>query len=692
MNRQLLVLFIALLTSNMCISQQYNWRWARGATSTNSSPHAEGVSIDLDSLENVYSCGWFGSDISFGPYNLTGNVSCFIAKYDSSGNILWAKTDSCPPTVFDQCGANCISTDAFGHCFICGGFADTVYFDSYRLTGTHFQNPFLAKYDNSGNVLWAKGCVGGSYGYCNSCDADASGNSYITGTWGNSPSVIFGTDTLFNQSGYYNFFLVKYDSTGNVLWAKTNSGTGGHTDGMSVKAEKGGFIYLAGQFTDSVITVGTNTLINVNPGTADIFVAKYDSLGNELWARSFGGAGTDVPHEITCDSQGNIYFAARFDWPYGGLIVKLDPYGNMLWSKNISATMTGCYRITTDIQSNIYATGGYFTSAVNIGGDTILPQPANASDPLFIVKYDSTGHLLYAVGVNNGGDDACGIAVAPNGSIYLAGDYTSGTFWLGNDILSCQACVPNGEQFFAAKLICNNIQAGLNCDDNSPCPGSCINFMDLSLGSPTNWEWSFPGATPNSSQQQNPTNICYPLSGNYNVTLIASNANGTDTLSISDYIHVNPTPAFSSIIQSGDTLFAQPGLSSYQWYNDTTKILFANNYYYVANHNGSYSVIATDTNGCNASATLLNIIASTKEVKSDPKIIITNNQGEYTFQSSEQIKNIKVFDCLGRIFFEDLDIRNDLITLDLKSVIATGIYYVSVMTFKETIVSKIFIE
>ena len=77
--------------------------------------------------------------------------------------------------------------------------------------------------------------------------------------------------------------------------------------------------------------------------------------------------------------------------------------------------------------------------------------------------------------------------------------------------------------------------AKISSDLFSNCSGSCsyigcsgINsFKDISCGVPTNWNWSVPGATPNQSTQQNPSFTFSP--GTYSVTLIASNANGSDT-------------------------------------------------------------------------------------------------------------------------------------------------------------------
>lgn len=73
------------------------------------------------------------------------------------------------------------------------------------------------------------------------------------------------------------------------------------------------------------------------------------------------------------------------------------------------------------------------------------------------------------------------------------------------------------------------------------CIGDCINFTDLSAGTPTSWSWSFPGAATTTSTLQNPINICYNAAGTYNVTLIATNANGSNTLTKTAYITVSGT-------------------------------------------------------------------------------------------------------------------------------------------------------
>ncbi len=82
-------------------------------------------------------------------------------------------------------------------------------------------------------------------------------------------------------------------------------------------------------------------------------------------------------------------------------------------------------------------------------------------------------------------------------------------------------------------------QPNFSADKNYICKDSCINFTDLSTNNPTGWQWLFPGATPNVSTSQNPTNICYNDTGYFPVTLIATNSYGSDTLTIDSFIYVS---------------------------------------------------------------------------------------------------------------------------------------------------------
>src|SRR5258705_5954347 len=126
--------------------------------------------------------------------------SDLVAKYDSSGNVLWATiAGSSNGGDFPYSGI-----DAYGNVYVVPGLDS-----SYN---------FINKFDNSGNLVWQK-TVSGNYRTPNIC-TDKDGNSYVTGCF-ISPTMTFGSNTITNGSGGWIIFIAKYDSSGNVVWAKS---------------------------------------------------------------------------------------------------------------------------------------------------------------------------------------------------------------------------------------------------------------------------------------------------------------------------------------------------------------------------------------------------------------------------------------------------------------------------------------
>jgi PKD repeat protein len=72
--------------------------------------------------------------------------------------------------------------------------------------------------------------------------------------------------------------------------------------------------------------------------------------------------------------------------------------------------------------------------------------------------------------------------------------------------------------------------------------GGAIDFTDLSLGNPESWSWTFEGGTPESSSEQHPAGILYLDPGTYMVSLTVTNALGSDTKTVDDYITVGYPP------------------------------------------------------------------------------------------------------------------------------------------------------
>ena len=88
--------------------------------------------------------------------------------------------------------------------------------------------------------------------------------------------------------------------------------------------------------------------------------------------------------------------------------------------------------------------------------------------------------------------------------------------------------------------------------------GQTVDFLDQSANDPSGWTWLFEGGTPAFSLAQHPVGITYDTPGMYDVTLIAANALGRDTLVKTDYIEVLPATSIQEFVEQSVTLYPNP--------------------------------------------------------------------------------------------------------------------------------------
>jgi len=388
-------------------------------------------------------------------------------KYDASGNVIWAKRAGGGSNAYGYG----ISTDADGNVLVTGSFAGSITFGTTTLNTNVFQNSdvFVAKYDASGNVLWAKSAGGNSIDTGSSISTDINGNVYVTGSFSSS-SVTFGNITLTN-AGNHDIFIVKYDASGNVLWAKSADGTSDDR-GLAVSTDAGGNVYVTGYFNSSSITFGTATLTiggAWSGANRDVFIVKYDASGNMLWARRAGGNGREEARSISTDAGGNVYVTGFFmsssitfgttTLNGGGgtvFIVKYAPNGDVLWAKAEGGTDVDLgYGISTDASGNVYVTGSFLSSSIIFGTTTLMNASISIDySDIFIVKYAPNGDVLWAISAGSTyADEGYGIATDVNGDVYVTGSFASSSITFGNTTLTNAGGVGiSSPDVFVAKL------------------------------------------------------------------------------------------------------------------------------------------------------------------------------------------------------------------------------------------------
>jgi hypothetical protein len=366
--------------------------WARTAGGTNDD---EGSSVATDASGNSYVTGHFVSDtIWFGSTYLTQTAAgaAFVAKYDPAGNLIWART-------VGTANPSDICTDPNGTVFVTGSFSGaSLTFGSSTITNNGSSNVFIFRYDTAGNEIWARAAGGAGADYGFGIYKDSPGNLYITGTFG-SPSVTFGS-TILTQSGSDDIFLAKYDNNGNVLWAKKAGGS--FSDGVyGISGDVNGNIFLSGNFYSPAITFGSTTLVNSTSSSFDAFIAKYDSNGNELWAKGMAGFQNELAGGVVADNNGNCFVAGYFSSPYisfgtdslqifgayNSFFAEYDPNGNVLGVKGSQNSMNNSgYLMCKDINDNLFAAGTFFTSFIMFDSDTLYRQ---GYTDIYLAKLDN---------------------------------------------------------------------------------------------------------------------------------------------------------------------------------------------------------------------------------------------------------------------------------------------------------------
>jgi N-acetylneuraminic acid mutarotase len=238
--------------------------------------------------------------------------------------------------------------------------------------------------------------------------------------------------------------------------------------------------------------------------------------------------------------------------------------------------------------------------------------------------------------------------------------------------------------------ICTSLLPDFIASETNLCEKFCIDFSDQSINNPTAWQWYFPGGSPDASSDQNPVHICYQIPGNYDVTLITTNAMGTDTLTLVDYITVYSTPAFPEITQDGNLLTSSMA-TGYQWQFNAVDIPGATNQSYEAPQSGYYSVIISDEHGCVSSATTYLLIDGIAMLNTAAGLLIYPNPSDGVFivevpeaAIAGELK-IEISNAVGQLIFSEIAVpasaqwnwKIDLRT-NLSSDILSGIYHVKI--------------
>jgi hypothetical protein len=264
------------------------------------------------------------------------------------------------------------------------------------------------------------------------------GSIYVGGIF--SDTIAFGTTKLVS-SGRDDIYIVKYNSTGTVQWAKRAGGV--NNDEIWGLVVSGSDVYIAGGFQE---TMRFDTLANAtitSMGSADIFIAKYNTNGMFQWAKRAGGTERDVAYNLAVSGTdiyitGSFWSIANFNTPSTTgtneirslsfqdiFIAKYNSSGIFQWAKRAGGGNIDAGFSITASGEDVYITG-YFSGLADFNTPTAMGRneitSANMLNDIFLAKYNSNGTFQWAKRAGGNENDA-GLSVAVSGTdVYVTGE------------------------------------------------------------------------------------------------------------------------------------------------------------------------------------------------------------------------------------------------------------------------------
>ena len=454
--------------------------WLFGFGGTGQDWARAGVATDAD--DNVYVAGDFSDTVQLDPNGspagtLTSNGSrdVFVAKYDSSGNFVWARSFGGSSYDFNWG----LALDDAANVILSGGFRDTVDFDPFTahppevdtFTSAGDSDGYVLKLDTDGEFQWVERMIGDRFDNIILADIDRLGNIYV-GTQTTSSQTTYGTlPPVAGGAGEWLATLAKLDADGTYQWVRD------FQNGERVKYAQPVVNDLAADPDDWTVSV-TGTFMGeldlgfitlVSNGDSNAYLAQVDAETGQqtIAATQVSGTGLSGGLSMDLDASGNIYVAGTFseqaDFDTSSVhangsdlresngdldifILKMDPGLNFLavtsfggaGMDSANGTSALAFSPTGDV-----LVGGQFEGQVDFSGVSLV---SGGETDGFLLALDGELNLRWAdrfggAGDSGGGaalydntstgawrqssrdDGATGLAVDSQGNLYVAGDF-----------------------------------------------------------------------------------------------------------------------------------------------------------------------------------------------------------------------------------------------------------------------------
>lgn len=377
--------------------------------------------VDLEVLPDgsAFATGYFSADelsIAGETFLASGGdvYNFFALSCDPDGGLIWGYVGRQEdPVMYAGPQTNGIVADGDGNAYLTGTLYNVSYMlmGKFELANVGINDMFVAKFDKSGNILWANNYGGDLNVYAEKIDADREGNITVTGGF-NGKAFRVEDQTVYTSSTDYDLFVCKFSTDGNVVWLNSIGMQYTYfypSDFTHLNAGPSGNVYVVGKYRANSIFSGGNLLPNRSPGTDDIFIVKYDgNSGGILWRRRIATDQSDYINDVVFDNLENIFVTGQFyndlDLDLTSLtdlenvgstyILRYDRFGVLMIAKpklNSQDNYINGSDLSIDGYRNIYLGGTY--SGTNVVLEDEAVSNAQTTNGVFVGKLAFTSSM-----------------------------------------------------------------------------------------------------------------------------------------------------------------------------------------------------------------------------------------------------------------------------------------------------------
>ncbi|MGC9781654.1 MAG: SBBP repeat-containing protein [Candidatus Heimdallarchaeota archaeon] len=348
-------------------------------------------------------------------YNSTysGNEDAFLAKFSSSGQLLWSSYLGGSEEDYGYS----IAVASDGSCYVTGetkssDFPTQNAYDS-TFNGGYFDG-FVSKFSTNGTLLWSSYLGGNANDVGSSIAVTSDGSCYVTGRTGSSdfPALDAYDPT---PNGDWDVFVTKFSSSGSLLWS-TFLGGALWDEALGITVAGDDSCYITG-FAGSSDFPLLNAFNNTYGGYGDAFIAKFSSEGFLLWSTYLGGSEGDRGYDIAVTSDGSCYVTGEtsssnfptenaYDSTYNGVydafVTRYSSEGFLLWSTylggsrsdpghSLAVTEDGSCYVTGTTHSNDFPTQNAYDETLGDTSDAFVTKfvdtPIPSTQPSIVTGF-----------------------------------------------------------------------------------------------------------------------------------------------------------------------------------------------------------------------------------------------------------------------------------------------------------------